>query len=197
MFRRVSDLIEESYCVLVISLHLLQGASHGWAHDLSDRVSKAPPARIPTPRVMNRTTPDTSLMEVILGNSNLHEAKRAVTFIKHEANLLSIATDGSVNRQIRILAVSRLTSVGTLLAIAFGHEVDLAHAAASVIRDQMALSVILLHSPFVSLRRLTASLCDEDDALLKAEALDEDDDVRWLASLRFARLASGVCMIHA
>lgn len=196
MFVRMYTFIRESFRSVRVTLRVLQGASQGWMDDLIDRSSE----RMSRPN--GRTHPneamsDEKLMAIAKRGVSRFMTKQAVSFIKHEANLLALATDGSADRYVRVLAVSRLTSTDTLLAIAFGREIDLALAAVDVIHDQKALALILRRSPFVSLRRVAADRCDDDEALLQAEARDPDEDVRWIAGMRFAHLNSGVCMIQA
>ncbi len=188
MFKKVREKLEEGYCVALLTLRFFNGMSHGWAHDLIDQAAENAPFRSGKSMRVDFTTPDGELMKIAKRSLDMDEVRQAISLIRHETNLLGLAMDESVNRRTRIMAIHRLTSVAHLLAIVFGRDIELALAAVVHIQDQKALAVILRHSPFVAIRRHVAQRCDDDEALLLARARDEDDDVRWLASIRFAEL---------
>jgi len=187
-FGIIRGLAREACAALHLSIDFYHGMSHGWAHDLVDMATEKLKARFDAKRA-NGSESETEFMK-LARSRNYKKAMAAVARIEKDANLLGLVEDGSVLRAVRIMATSRIRHQGTLIALALGlRDVDIALEAVRGINDQGGLGIIMRESLYVSVRRKAAKLCCDEDALLRASALASDEDVRWIASIRYAELS--------
>lgn len=185
MLKKARETVGEMRLILGITMRFMRAMSHGWAHDLVDRAKER--AGFDPVHRPDFTTTEAKLLK-LAKSRDLAIARQAVAQIEKDSNLLALYDDESVDRFIRLAAVRRLRHQGTLIAIGLGRDIEFAQIALDGVKDQMGIALILKHSLFTTIRGKAASLCDDENALLAAEATDPDEDVRWHAAMRFAEL---------
>jgi len=140
-----------------------------------------------------RETHDDKFTRIARQGTNMLEVRHAVSMIQDETHLLALARDMSMDYHRRLVVLERVTSPATLLAIVFGPDSKLAAVATKRIVDPDAILIILRYALHAGARKNAVERCNNGDAVYQAANEDEDEDVRWIASVRFADI---VCTGH-
>lgn len=167
--------------------HLIQRMFRNWMNLLKEKKLQDSDAPDPTSSdTVARETHDDTFIRIARQSTNLFEVRRAVSVLQDEMSLLTLARDQSMDYPAHLVVLERIQSPSILLAIVFGPDSKLAAVATKRIVDPDMILMILRYALHADARKHAVAQCNDGDAIYKVANEDDDEDVRWLASERFA-----------